>query len=132
MSGFTPERRKGEVVARSSQPALNLVQDKQSVIPARQSCRRAQKFRVQLEDAAFPLDGFQQNCPRMLVDPGPQVGHIIEADKLHSGQQGAEWQAVLLEPGGRQRPHRASVERVIQRHQVKLVSRLGAMGPGQF
>src|SRR5579859_8285668 len=90
-------------------------------------------------DSAFSLNGLKKNCADGIVEFRFQVRQVVEADKLHPGNDGSKGQAIFLCCRNADSAKRAPMKRVFQseeavffRRRAGWLVRVAAKEPRQF
>src|SRR6202035_6012085 len=109
-----------EILSSASQPALNLVEDKQCARLLRQLARQLQKLAVDWADPAFALNCFYADRADAAVELPLQIVEIIECDKIHSRHQRRERMPILFLTSGRKSAKGPTVKRIVQSQQAPL------------
>src|SRR4029077_17975994 len=119
---------------RSSQPALNLVEDQSGAMLICQGPALPQKFHRAFVNATLTENRLQHNRTRIVVDRRAQSFPIVLLNERHFFEQRLESLAMLLLSRERQRAKRSPVIRTLQRHQpaLRISSRSMPRQPGQL
>ena len=104
----------GAPLAGAAHAGLNLVDDQQRAGRGGERARFGEELLRQRPNAAFALDGFDENGADFIGELCAQIGNIVEADKLDAGNDGAERLAVFGFIGGGHGAEGAAVEALLQ------------------
>ena len=112
----------GKVRTRAADAALNLVKDQQSVMFSGKSLRAAGKLLGDWIDAALALDELEDNAGCVFGDGRLERGNVIPGNEARTGKERFEVFAVLRLPGDGKRSQSSTVEGVVERDDLGLLS----------
>ena len=105
---------------RPVRPSPHCTSSQMSSAPVRLHPHESRRRRLRKRPhPAFALDRLHDDGGGPVGDGGGDRGRIRRVDERDAGHQRAEGRAVMIVPGDRDRAHRASVERVRQRDEVR-------------
>lgn len=106
--GVGPER------AGAREPALDLVEDENRADTGAVLAEGGEEFGRGDVDAAFALDGLDENAAGLLGDEGFEGGRIVEDGVFEAGKHGGEGRLVFGVGGRGQGAHCSAVEGVVE------------------
>ena len=138
MSGLTFQWLIGEHLAGASQARLHFVYDQQNAVPVADFADAREVVVGRDLDAAFALNGFQNDGGSFVGDERFNGGGVVERREAAAGQHRLERLTVDFAARHRQRPHRFAVVRAVGRDEIGLAGRhagdlqggFGGFGPG--
>ena len=104
----------GAPLAGAAHAGLNLIDDQQRAGGTGQRAGFGEELLRQRTNAAFALDGFDENGADFIGEFGAQIGDVVEADELNAGNDGAEWLAILGLVGRGHGAEGAAVEALLE------------------
>src|SRR6202035_298923 len=113
-----------EVASGAAQTTLNFVGDEESAVLCGKAAGAIPKSFGDRMNAAFALDGFQDDGTYRFVEFGFQVGDVVETDEFHAGHERRKGQAVFFSGGNADCAEGAAVKGVLHRQDAVFGSRL--------
>ena len=104
----------GAPLAGAAHAGLNLVDDEQRAGGAGECARFREELLRERANAAFALDGFDEDGADFVGELRAQVGDVVEADELDAGHDGSEGLAVLRLVGCGDGAEGAAVEALLE------------------
>jgi hypothetical protein len=104
----------GAPLAGAAHAGLNLIDDEQRAGGAGEGAGFGEELLRERANAAFALDGFDEDGADFVGEFGAQIGDVVEADELDAGNDGAEGLAVLGLVGGGDGAEGAAVKALLE------------------
>ena len=114
----------GAPLAGAAHAGLNLIDDEQCAGGASQCAGLSEELLRERTNAAFALNGLDENGAYFVGEFGAEIDHVVEADKFNAGNDRGERLAVLLLIGGGYGAKGAAVEALLEGK--KLCADIGA------
>ena len=106
-------------LAGAAHAGLNLIDNQQRAGGVGQRARLGEELLRERANAAFALDGFDENGADFVGKFRAQIGDIVEAHELDAGNHGRERLAVLRLVRGRHGAEGAAVEALLERQKLR-------------
>ena len=128
---------KGAPLAGAAHAGLNLIDDEQCTGGAGECACLGEELLRERANAAFALNGFNEDGADVVGELGAQVGDVVEANELDAGNDGSEGLAVLRLVGCRDGAEGAAVEALLERKKLgadglAFAAQQAGMGAGEF
>ena len=104
----------GAPLAGAAHAGLNLVDDEQRAGGAGEGAGFGEELLRERANAAFALDGLDEDGADFVGELGAQIGDVVEADELDAGNDGRKGLAVLGLVGGGDGAEGAAVEALLE------------------
>ena len=104
----------GAPLAGAAHAGLNFIDDEQRAGGAGEGAGFGEELLREGTNAAFALDGFDEDGADFVGEFGAQIGNVVEADELDAGNDGAKGLAVLGLVGGGHGAEGAAVEALLE------------------
>lgn len=101
-------------MAGTAEAGLDLVEEEEGVVAAAELFAGLEEFRGGDVDAAFALDGFEEDGDGVFVEGGFESGDVVEGEVGEAFEQGAEAGFDLILAGGGDAAEGSAVEAVVE------------------